>query len=51
MIAIGSDIGTGFFIGTGSALKRGGPAAVVIASSVMSFVLYLMIAALASCEF
>lgn len=47
MIAIGSDIGTGLFIGIGSALERGGPAAVVIAVSVMSLVLYLMMATLA----
>ncbi|KAL2392071.1 Amino-acid permease GAP1 [Exophiala dermatitidis] len=46
MIAIGSNIGTGLFIGTGSALKRGGPAAVVIAFSCISIALYLMMASL-----
>jgi amino acid transporter len=46
MIAIGSNIGTGLFIGTGAALKAGGPAAVVIAFLVITFALYFMMASL-----
>lgn len=42
MIAIGSNIGTGLFIGTGAALKTGGPAALLIAFLSISVVLYLM---------
>lgn len=30
MIAVGGSIGTGLFIGSGGALRRGGPAALVI---------------------
>ena len=47
MIAIGSNIGTGLFIGMGAALKTGGPAALVIAFSLISIVLYLMMSSLA----
>jgi amino acid transporter len=46
MIAIGSNIGTGLFIGTGSALKAGGPAAVVIAFLTITFALYFMMSSL-----
>jgi len=31
MIAVGGSIGTGLFIGSGSALSRGGPAGILIA--------------------
>ncbi|THV95269.1 AAT family amino acid transporter [Aureobasidium pullulans] len=47
MIAIGSNIGISLSIGTGAALRHGGPAAVVIAFSIISVALYLMMAALA----
>jgi len=47
MIAIGSNIGTGLFIGTGLALRNGGPAAVVIGFMTIATALYLMMAALA----
>lgn len=31
MIAVGGSIGTGFFIGSGKALRTGGPAGILIA--------------------
>ena len=47
MIAIGSNIGTGLFIGMGAGLKNGGPAALIIAFSLISVVIYLMMSSLA----
>lgn len=38
MIAIGGSIGTGLFVGSGSALGTGGPAALVIAFLIIGFV-------------
>ena len=35
MIAVGGSIGTGLFIGSGGALRRGGPAALVIDWTIM----------------
>ncbi|CAI6339946.1 unnamed protein product [Periconia digitata] len=46
MIAIGSNIGTGLYIGTGSALKAGGPAALVIAFLTIIFAQYFMMTSL-----
>ena len=42
MIAIGSNIGTGLFIGSGAALHRGGPAAVVASFTMLGITLYIM---------
>lgn len=39
MIAVGGSIGTGLFIGSGQALKNGGPAGILIAWIVMGFML------------
>lgn len=38
MIAIGGSIGAGFFVGSGSALRRGGPAALLIAFAIIGIV-------------
>ncbi|PGH16331.1 hypothetical protein AJ79_01873 [Helicocarpus griseus UAMH5409] len=46
MIAIGGAIGTGLIIGTGSALAKAGPAAILISYSVVGFVVYLVMCAL-----
>jgi len=40
MIAIGGSIGTGLFIGSGSALATGGPASLLIAFIIIGFMLY-----------
>lgn len=40
MIAIGGSIGTGLFIGSGSALATGGPGSVLIAFVIIGFMLY-----------
>jgi amino acid transporter len=39
MIAVGGSIGTGLFVGSGSALNRGGPAGVLIAWIIMGTML------------
>lgn len=39
MIAVGGSIGTGLFIGSGGALRRGGPAALVIDWTIMGIML------------
>ncbi len=40
MIAIGGAIGTGLFVGAGSALATGGPAALILDFSIIGFMLY-----------
>lgn len=39
MIAVGGSIGTGLFVGSGGALRRGGPAAVLIAWCIIGVML------------
>ncbi|KAI9777961.1 MAG: hypothetical protein M1839_008496 [Geoglossum umbratile] len=46
MIAIGGAIGTGLIIGTGSALARAGPAAVLISYTIVGFIVFLVMGAL-----
>ncbi|KAK2744804.1 hypothetical protein FQN55_006560 [Onygenales sp. PD_40] len=46
MIAIGGAIGTGLIIGTGSALAKAGPAAVLISYMMVGFIVYLVMCAL-----
>ncbi|KUJ13813.1 amino acid permease [Mollisia scopiformis] len=46
MIAIGGSIGTGLFVGSGKALAAGGPASLLIAFSIISFMLYCTVYAL-----
>lgn len=46
MIAIGGSIGTGLFVGSGSALANGGPASVVIAFILIGMMLYCTVHAL-----
>lgn len=43
MIAIGGALGTGLLIGTGSALRAAGPAAIFISYSVIGFVVYMVL--------
>jgi len=38
MIAIGGSIGAGLFVGSGSALRRGGPAALLICFGIIGIV-------------
>jgi amino acid transporter len=40
MIAIGGSIGTGLFVGSGSALANGGPASLVLAYGLIGLMLY-----------
>lgn len=40
MIAIGGAIGTGLFVGSGSALAKGGPASLLICFLLMGFVVF-----------
>lgn len=46
MIAIGGSIGTGLFVGSGGALQTGGPAALLIAFSLIGAMLYCVVHAL-----
>uniref|UniRef100_A0A0D6R5R1 Amino acid permease/ SLC12A domain-containing protein n=1 Tax=Araucaria cunninghamii TaxID=56994 RepID=A0A0D6R5R1_ARACU len=46
MIAIGGSIGTGLFIGSGSALAQGGPASLIIAYGLIGIMLYCTVHAL-----
>ncbi|EXJ91825.1 AAT family amino acid transporter [Capronia epimyces CBS 606.96] len=46
MIAIGGSIGTGLFVGSGSALATGGPASLVIAYGLIGIMLYCTVHAL-----
>ena len=46
MIAIGGSIGTGLFIGSGSALASGGPAALMIDFGIVGIMLFCVIHAL-----
>ncbi|KAI9791923.1 MAG: glyceraldehyde-3-phosphate dehydrogenase 1 [Piccolia ochrophora] len=46
MIAIGGSIGTGLFVGSGSALSRGGPASLLIAFGLIGVMLYCTVHAL-----
>lgn len=46
MIAIGGSIGTGLFVGSGSALSSGGPAALVLAYGLIGIMLYCTVHAL-----
>ncbi|CAK7896844.1 dicarboxylic amino acid permease [[Candida] anglica] len=46
MIAIGGALGTGLLIGTGSALAKAGPAAILISYSAIGFVVYMVMCAL-----
>ncbi|KAF2022571.1 amino-acid permease inda1 [Setomelanomma holmii] len=46
MIAIGGSIGAGFFVGSGSALAKGGPASVLIDFSLMGIMIFNVVYAL-----
>ncbi|CZS91223.1 related to amino acid transporters [Rhynchosporium graminicola] len=46
MIAIGGSIGTGLFVGSGSALATGGPASLIIAYGLVGIMLYCTVHAL-----
>ncbi|USW57710.1 hypothetical protein Slin15195_G110290 [Septoria linicola] len=46
MIAIGGSIGTGLFVGSGSALANGGPASLIIAFSLIGIMMYCTVHAL-----
>ncbi|KAJ2985441.1 hypothetical protein NUW58_g5528 [Xylaria curta] len=46
MIAIGGAIGTGLIIGTGKALAKAGPGAILISYSIIGFVVFLVMAGL-----
>ncbi|KFA67116.1 hypothetical protein S40285_03017 [Stachybotrys chlorohalonatus IBT 40285] len=46
MIAIGGSIGAGFFVGSGSALYRGGPASLLIDFSIMGIMIFNVVYAL-----
>lgn len=46
MIAIGGALGTGLLIGTGSALKAAGPGAILVAYSLIGFVVYMVMCGL-----
>lgn len=46
MIAIGGALGTGLLIGTGGALKTGGPGAILITYSLIGFVVFMVLSSL-----
>lgn len=46
MIAIGGAVGTGLIIGTGSALAKAGPASILIAYSMIGFLVYVVMCSL-----
>ncbi|POR33743.1 Amino-acid permease inda1, partial [Tolypocladium paradoxum] len=46
MIAIGGSIGAGFFVGSGGALNKGGPASLLICFSVVGFMVFNVVFAL-----
>lgn len=46
MIAIGGSIGAGFFVGSGSALTKGGPASVLICFSIAGIMIFNVVYAL-----
>ena len=46
MIAIGGSIGAGFFVGSGSALTKGGPASLLICFSIMGVMIFNVVYAL-----
>jgi amino acid transporter len=46
MIAIGGSIGCGLFIGSGVCLKDGGPGSVVLAFSIIGFMIFCMVNAM-----
>jgi amino acid transporter len=46
MIAIGGSIGAGLFVGTGSALRRGGPASLIIDYSIIGVMMFNVVFAL-----
>lgn len=46
MIAIGGSIGAGFFVGSGSALTRGGPASVLICFLISGVMIFNVVYAL-----
>lgn len=45
-IAIGGTIGTGLFVGSGAALRNGGPVGLLLGYAVMGTVVYSMVVAL-----
>jgi len=46
MIAIGGAVGTGLIIGSGTALRRGGPVGMILAYAIMGMICYLVMCAL-----
>lgn len=46
MIALGGTIGTGLFVGSGVALARGGPAFLILAFCIISFLVYCIVTAI-----
>lgn len=46
MIAVGGSIGAGFFVGSGGALSKGGPASVLICFSIVGFMVFNVVFAL-----
>ncbi|KAH7021343.1 amino-acid permease inda1 [Microdochium trichocladiopsis] len=46
MIAIGGSIGAGLFVGTGSALRRGGPASLIVDYSIIGVMMFNVVFAL-----